>query len=181
MDLDIKDEAVQRLRFFYTGNSRRGIPDRLMESRTFAKYLYKWGDQYFIVYIIQIGYNTFQYILKEPGEGETTMSRNGMTDQLVAAIGQWQKPDDKYVYVYDTYWTMSRALYDEVVKARWDDVILDEKMKKALTELMQKFFDSEDIYKDLGVPWKRGVIFHGVGSCPRNSSEEPTDKLSARW
>ncbi|KAL8730217.1 MAG: hypothetical protein Q9166_004194 [cf. Caloplaca sp. 2 TL-2023] len=34
-------------------------------------------------------------------------------------------------------------------------------MKKTLVDLMTKFFDSEDIYKSLGVPWKRGVIFHG--------------------
>ena len=39
--------------------------------------------------------------------------------------------------------------------------ILNENMKKTITELMHKFFDSEDTYKDLGVPWKRGVIFHG--------------------
>lgn len=106
-----------------------------------------------------------QYILKEPGEGESTASRNGLTDQLIATVGVWQKPhDDNYIYVYDGYWTMSRPLYKEIQKANWDDVILDESMKKALTELMHKFFDSKDIYKDLGVPWKRGVIFHGVRS-----------------
>ena len=90
------------------------------------------------------------------------MSTNGVTDTLINTIGKWRKPDDKYVYVYDGYWQMSRPLYDEVVKARWDDVILNEEMKKTITELMHKFFDSEDVYKDLGVPWKRGVIFHGA-------------------
>ncbi len=90
------------------------------------------------------------------------MSRNGVTDALIGTIGKWQKPDDKYVYVYDGFWQMSHALYEEVVKARWEDVILNEDMKKTITELMHKFFDSEDVYKDLGVPWKRGVIFHGT-------------------
>lgn len=28
-------------------------------------------------------------------------------------------------------------------------------------EFIIRFFDSRDIYKNLGVPWKRGVIFHG--------------------
>lgn len=160
-DLDITDESVQRLRYFYAGNSRRGVPDQLVEGRTFAKYNYKWGVEYFIVYIVQIGYVQLQYILKEPAEGENVMSRNGVTDALIGTIGKWQKPDDKYVYVYDGFWQMSRPLYDEVVKARWEDVILNEDMKKTITELMHKFFDSEDVYKDLGVPWKRGVIFHG--------------------
>ena len=46
-------------------------------------------------------------------------------------------------------------------KANWNDVILDEDMKKALVDITKKFFDSKDVYDDLGVPWKRGVIFHG--------------------
>ncbi|KAK4692287.1 hypothetical protein P7C71_g4885, partial [Lecanoromycetidae sp. Uapishka_2] len=160
-DLDITDESVQRFRYFYAGNSRRGVPDQLVDGRTFAKYNYKWGTEYFILYVVQIGYVQVQYVLKEPAEGENVMSRNGVTDALIGTVGRWQKPDDKYVYVYDGFWQMSRALYDEVIKARWEDVILNEDMKKTITELMHKFFDSEEVYKELGVPWKRGVIFHG--------------------
>ena len=162
-DLDIVDESIQRYRYFYNGNPRRGIPDQLVEGRTFAKYNYKWGNEYFIIYLVQTGFTTMQYILKEPGEGETVMSRNSTTDSLIATVGKWQKPDDKFVYVFDYYWTLSRSLYAEVQKARWADVILNDQMKHTITELMTKFFDSEDIYKDLGVPWKRGVIFHGPG------------------
>lgn len=105
-------------------------------------------------------YSQLQYILKEPAEGETVMSGNGATDKLIYTVGVWEKPDetdDRWVYVYDGYWQRSRRLYDEIQKANWDDVILNEGMKKTITGLMHKFFDSEDIYKDLGVPWKRGV------------------------
>lgn len=162
-DLDIIDESVQRYRYFYAGNARRGIPDQLVEARTFAKYLYKWGPEYFIIYIVQMGYQQIQYILKEPAEGESIMSRNSVTDNLIATVGDWQKPEDeKFIYVYDAgFWQQSRDLYEQVQKSEWKDVILNEDMKKTITELMHKFFDSEDIYKDLGVPWKRGVIFHG--------------------
>ena len=159
--LDTTTESVQRLRYFLSGNDRRGIPDQLVEARSFAKYQYQWGNEYYIVYIIQIGYSVFQYILKEPAEGESITSQPSITDALINTVGKWQKPDDHYVYVYDGYWTVSRQLYEEVQKASWDDVILNEDMKKTLVELMRKFFDSKDIYDDLGVPWKRGVIFHG--------------------
>ncbi|KAL8833166.1 MAG: hypothetical protein Q9170_004447 [Blastenia crenularia] len=155
--LDIVDESVIRTRYFY-GSSSVG------ESRTFAKYLYKWGDEFFILYVVQMGYSCFQYIFKEPSEGETVMSINGKTDELIRTIGKWQippPPGDKWVYVYDGYWFRSRALYDQIKNASWDDVILNERMKKQITSLMHKFFDSRDIYKNLGVPWKRGVIFHG--------------------
>ena len=154
--LDIVDESVVRTRYVYGAS--------LGESRAFAKYLYKWGDEYFIVYIVQIGWYQFQYIFKEPSEGETVMSGNGKTDELLRTIGKWQippPPGDKWVYVYDGYWFRSKALYEQVKNASWDDVILNERMKKQITGLMHKFFDSHDIYKNLGVPWKRGVIFHG--------------------
>ena len=110
-----------------------------------------------------MGYQQLQYILKEPAEGETIVSRNSITDSLIATVGDWQRPDDeKYIYVYDTgFWQESRDLYQQVQKSEWKDVILNEDMKKTITELMHKFYDSEDIYKDLGVPWKRGVIFYG--------------------
>ena len=163
-ELDTKDESVQRYRYYIAGNSRNGVPDGLGESRTFAKYNYRWGDEYFIVYIVQFGYVALEYILKEPNEGETTVSMNSVTDELIRTIGRWQNPeDDKYIYVYDGYWTASKALYNEVNKANWKDVILNETMKTTLTELMHNFFDSKEIYQDLGVPWKRGVIFYGPG------------------
>ncbi|KAL8673922.1 MAG: hypothetical protein Q9168_001669 [Polycauliona sp. 1 TL-2023] len=146
--LDIVDESVLRTRYVY-GTS-------LSESRTFAKYLYKWRGEYFIVYVVNISYyETRQYILKEPLEGETTMSSNGRTHELLRAIGKWRippPPGDKWVYIFDGYWYRSKALYEQVKNASWDDVILNEGMKKQITSLMHKFFDSRDIYKNLGVP-----------------------------
>jgi SpoVK/Ycf46/Vps4 family AAA+-type ATPase len=35
-------------------------------------------------------------------------------------------------------------------------------MKASLIEDVYGFFDAQALYKELGVPWKRGVIFHGV-------------------
>lgn len=34
-------------------------------------------------------------------------------------------------------------------------------MKKDLQEAAEKFFDSKDAYEDIGVPWKRGLMFYG--------------------
>ena len=155
--LDIVDESVLRTRYF-------SQPSSLSEARAFAKYLYKWGEEYFIVYVVRVGWNQMQYIFKEPSEGETVMSSNGKTDELVRTAGIWMIPPplgDKWVYVFDNYWIRSKALYEQVKNASWEDVILNEGMKKQITALMHKFFDSRDIYKNLGVPWKRGVIFHG--------------------
>ena len=160
-ELDTKTDSVQRLRYFWPGNERRGISDQLVDIRTFAKYHYRWGTEHFLVYVITVGYWTYNYILKEPAEGESILAQPRVTDALIDAVGKWQKPDDRYVYVYDYRWTLNRSLWEQVQEANWDDVILNEDMKKELVGLMKKFFNSKDIYEDLGVPWKRGVIFHG--------------------
>jgi hypothetical protein len=34
----------------------------------------------------------------------------------------------------------------------------------------RSFFKSEDVYKNLGVPWKRGLIFLGVSEDARMST-----------
>lgn len=45
--------------------------------------------------------------------------------------------------------------------ASWDDVILDESMKKSLIADVDSFFGNRDTYERLKVPWKRGVIYYG--------------------
>ncbi|EIW71865.1 hypothetical protein TREMEDRAFT_27248, partial [Tremella mesenterica DSM 1558] len=66
------------------------------------------------------------------------------------------------VLVYDQgYWRPDTELWKSVQKADWKDVILDEDMKKTLQHEYTSFLSSEKIYKDLGVPWKRGIIFLG--------------------
>lgn len=162
--LDTTDTPV-RWRGFVSPR-RRGEPGQLGETTRFAKYFYKWLTEEFIIYTAFVRPegqypSMVQYVLREPGEGETTTSRSKITDTLIKSVGEWKLSDDKLVYVYDGYWSSSRALWEEVQKATWDDVILDERMKKTLQDLVRKFFDSKNIYEEAGVPWKRGVIFHG--------------------
>ncbi|KAF2435186.1 P-loop containing nucleoside triphosphate hydrolase protein [Tothia fuscella] len=159
-ELDTESETVIRWRG-YIGPTERGGTGSLGEAVFFAKYHYKWGTEDFIVYYVVIGYNTLQYILKEPRSGETTHSNSSITDALIATIGQWASQIPDAVYVYDRYWYRSSALWEEVQKASWDKVILDPDMKKSLTDVSEKFFDSKDIYEEYGVPWKRGLIFYG--------------------
>ncbi|KAL8735058.1 MAG: hypothetical protein Q9181_002960 [Wetmoreana brouardii] len=162
-ELDITEESINRICGYAPGNARYGYTEGIVESRYFAKYKYQWGNDFFMVYIIIFGYySAWQFILKEPGENETTLSNPKAVDALIMACGRWYFPvDNDFIYVYDGYWSASKALWQQVQKASWKDVILNEEMKKTLVDLMTKFFDSEDIYKSLGVPWKRGVIFHG--------------------
>lgn len=177
-ELDITNESINRFRGYMAGNARYGYTEGIYESRYFAKYNYRWGNDNFILYVIAVGYSSYNFILKEPAEGETTLSTPKVVDALIMACGRWSHPvDNDFIYVYDGYWSASKSLWQQVQKARWEDVILNEEMKKTLVDLMTKFFDSEDIYKDLGVPWKRGVIFHGPAGSSSSGALRPSTTL----
>lgn len=93
---------------------------------------------------------------------EETLGPSHITDKLILTVGEWQSSGlNQTVLVYDDYWQRSRDMWLAVQKASWDKVILDETMKSELTGVVDKFFDSKDVYEDLGVPWKRGLIFGG--------------------
>lgn len=65
-ELDITDESINRIRGYVAGNARYGYTEGIYENRYFAKYKYQWGDEFFILYVIAIGYSMFNFILKEP-------------------------------------------------------------------------------------------------------------------
>ncbi|KAK8131224.1 proteasome-activating nucleotidase [Apiospora sp. TS-2023a] len=85
------------------------------------------------------------------------------TDALLLASGQWTRELHDEIWVYDNaQWTKSKGLWKSVQDASWDDVILDPRTKAKLQQDIQGFFDSRPTYQRLKIPWKRGVIFHGV-------------------
>jgi len=59
------------------------------------------------------------------------------------------------------FWNKNSGLWQEVQKANWKDVILNEDFKSALQKDIFGFFSSERIYLELQIPWKRGVVFYG--------------------
>ncbi|KAH6658884.1 P-loop containing nucleoside triphosphate hydrolase protein [Truncatella angustata] len=159
-ELDLDDEPIVRWRG-YSPPPTRHAHGTLAESRFFAKYRYAWNDEHFILYSVVVGMTQLQYILIEPRADETTLSNSAITDELISTIGKWYTRDEDVIYVYDGYWSASKELWEQVQKASWNRVILDPKMKKDLTEVSGKFFDNKAVYEEYGVPWKRGLIFHG--------------------
>lgn len=139
----------------YTGPSTAARGGSLAEAVHFGKYGYHWGGEDFILYTV----GNLQYVLKERREGEHPLGPSKATDALIKAIGGWIL--NNVVWVYDNYWYQDKNLYRQVQKMSWDKVILDESMKQDLQTAATKFFDSKDVYDDLGVPWKRGLLFHG--------------------
>jgi transitional endoplasmic reticulum ATPase len=81
---------------------------------------------------------------------------------LLTAVGSWFQELHEEVLVYDQgFWQKNHALYEEIQKAHWKDVILKDKFKKAIQGDIEDFFKSEAVYKELAVPWK-------VSKCSRH-------------
>lgn len=112
---------------------------RVGQTIFFAKYRYTWNAEEFIMFTV----GGIQYVLKEPAKGENVMSTSSATDALITAVGTWQSSDRKLVWVYDGYWQASKALFNQVEKAHWDNVILDEDMKKEIKGISKRFFESQ--------------------------------------
>ena len=164
-ELDITDDGFLRFRTFMRPYSEND-PGQLYDSIQFARYKYTWKNLEFSLYRVTLPqmWQTLQYVLFPPDTDETVMSNSKATDALLMAVGQAQFPyyyDREYILVFDLrQWYKSRALYFEVRKTTWDDVILDQDMKDTISHTIEEFFDNEKRYRDLDVPWKVGVAHH---------------------
>ena len=85
---------------------------------------------------------------------------------LLAAAGAWQvQLHEELLFFDDGHWQKSHQLWVEVQKAKWEEVILKDEFKEHVMDDVEGFFRSEDLYKNLSVPWK---VSH---SSPCRSSE----------
>jgi hypothetical protein len=125
----------------------------------FAKYLYKWGAEEFIIYFVEGRDGSAPY---GPAIYYILATIKSKAEQLILEAGHWSSELHEEIWVFDDgHWQKSADLYNSIKKSSWDAVILDPKMKKAIIEDHLSFFRSRDTYQHLQVPWKRGIIYHG--------------------
>lgn len=88
-----------------------------------------------------------------------------LAEELIRQVSTYSSRIDDQVLVFDSgYWKGDHEMWKSVQKASWEDVVLEETFKKSLQHEYKSFFESEEIYRELGVPWKRGIIFLGVSA-----------------
>lgn len=165
--LDTKAEDFFAWRMYSPASDRTSQqPGTMSDKVKFGKYDYRWNDENFIVYFatFQQGFGQIKnnYVLHKRGH-ELVDGRCKITDDLIAAAMQWNNNVHDEVLVFDQeMWTKNSELWDSVQNSSWNDVIMNEDMKETLVKDVEGFFDSVDEYKEFAVPWKRGIIFHGL-------------------
>ncbi|KAI0071373.1 P-loop containing nucleoside triphosphate hydrolase protein [Panus rudis PR-1116 ss-1] len=79
------------------------------------------------------------------------------------------------IWVYEGgRWRKSRQLYQAIRESKWDDVVLHDSFKEGLKRDTETFFSSKDVYRSLGITWKRGILLLGP---PGNGKTESIKAL----
>ena len=165
-ELDIKTDSISAWRL-HTSPSQRVSEEegKMMDKVHFGKYDYEWKGEVFIVYTATFwqGHEKVQndYILHK--RDHEVDGRCKATDELIAAATKWNNDVHDEVLLFDqAKWTKSKDLWTSVQNASWDDVIMDKETKETLIDDVEGFFDCREDYREFAVPWKRGIIFHGL-------------------
>lgn len=166
-DLDTKTDSFSAWRMHHANSDRTANkPGTMADKVFFGKYDYHWKGHSFIVYTATFpqgfGQVKNNYILHKQ-DHELVDGRCQITDELIAAATQWSANVHNEVLVFDQeMWTKNAELWASVQNASWDDVIMDKDMKETLVNDVEGFFDCKEDYEEFAVPWKRGIIFHGL-------------------
>lgn len=129
------------------------------EEAFFETYIYKWNGFEFLVYFVDGRDGSEPYPMIR---NQYILGDKAVVLTLVETVGRWQSILHDEIWVFNQgFWDKDPFLYQSILKSEWKDVILDKSMKEDLVDTVQRFYDSQDQYQRLRVPWKRGIIFHG--------------------
>ncbi|KAF7958139.1 hypothetical protein EAE96_003701 [Botrytis aclada] len=147
------------------GSRLANKPKEVFEKVNFGRWGYVWEEMDYIVYKVQydhprgFGLVPLHFILRDKEEDPST----GSIGALILAASAWTVELHEEIYVFDSQeWVKDSNLYESVQGSSWDEVILNKKLKANLIADVEGFFDNQALYEKLAVPWKRGIILHGV-------------------
>lgn len=139
----------------------------LQDDIELGRFTCKWNGKKFFVYAVSFWQNEWDkvdshYILYQE-DPKLTKGRSKFADDLILAALRYKRKVDEEIWVYDSSgWDRNKKLWKNVENAKWDDVVLEPNLKAELIKDISNFFDRQDLYSSFAVPWKRGLIFHGL-------------------
>ena len=92
----------------------------------------------------------------------TETSDDSAGKKLAGDVFAWLHGLKKEIWVLQNgSWSQSKSLYQSIQQTKWDDIVLDETFKANLRRDTATFFSSQEIYRSLGISWKRGILLLG--------------------
>lgn len=82
--------------------------------------------------------------------------------KFISAVCSWNAEIRGEVLVFsDGHWAKSPSLFESIHKTTLESLILAGKLKEEIVQDFERFFQSKAVYREHGIPWKRGVLFLG--------------------
>ncbi|MGH9871812.1 MAG: AAA family ATPase [Pyrinomonadaceae bacterium] len=85
-----------------------------------------------------------------------------LAEDFFAAVCEWTSEVRGEILVFkDGEWEKNEDLYQSIKTATFASVVLPPSLKQQVREDFEQFFSSRELYKQYGIPWKRGALFIG--------------------
>ncbi|HUS10447.1 MAG TPA: ATP-binding protein [Pyrinomonadaceae bacterium] len=85
-----------------------------------------------------------------------------LAEDFFTQVCEWSSGVRAEVLVFqDGDWTKNKELFEAIKIATFDNLILDDTLKRELQDDFAQFFRSRQVYERYRIPWKRGVLFIG--------------------
>lgn len=98
-------------------------------------------------------------------------------EELVEAVWRFSRSIQHDVMVFESgYWEEAPRLERSIAQYSWNSVILPQVMRTRIQRTAETFFRSEEVYRQLGIPWKMGYLLVG----PPGTGKTLTTKVLAR-
>lgn len=139
---------------------------KLIQQIHFGQFDYVWQDHRFRVFVVE-GQNDLSglcdrrsyYVLSprplKVGEKEKDQVGSKVMEALVLAANIWSEMSHDQIWVFDQgRWIKDKDLWGTIQTGSWQDLILDEGIKRSIIRDVEGFFDAKETYADLNTPWK---------------------------
>ncbi|EDR12322.1 uncharacterized protein LACBIDRAFT_152223, partial [Laccaria bicolor S238N-H82] len=155
-----KTPMVSNLVFVPLARSLGGLPGILVDQIQFGAFQLSFNQHQFLAFVAEASSESASYACAKVFIGIHRPEDAIRT--LLIAVGGWSDHLHDEIWVYNQgSWQKDHGLWVDIQKADWKDIILKEEFKNALKKDVYGFFSSGAIYKELAIPWKRGLIFYG--------------------
>jgi hypothetical protein len=139
----------------------RGVEDGLereIENGWFSVLWTNGGKDYFI----DVVYLTWSDAGCETTRRWIIAETDDVAESFLRAVCAYCDEVHGEILVYeDGYWTKDNKLFTSIKSATFENLILPPQLKRELREDFRRFFSSREVYRQYGIPWKRGALLIG--------------------
>jgi len=134
---------------------KTGVTDFNYSGTDFIVYKFTWPDA-------ATGVQTM-YIVLFQGSGKDDAEKAKVGEDLITAAYKWNLGLKEEMWMFtDGHWSKDKKLWNSIQLSGWDNLVLDPAFVAGLRRDTDTFFSSREIYKSLGIPWKRGLLLLGI-------------------